>query len=134
MAMTGARSGAPPHRRARARPTASGAPYDLRISASTRDFIALALRQEDPDALFFDRRLLMEGDTDLGLVVKNTVTAAATLSRSWPPARAGRSAPSRAAISHSTPTRWKRASGTADPEPNTVDANTSPAHGWSMPR
>ncbi len=57
------------------RPTASGAPYDLRISASTRDFIALALRQEDPDALFFDRRLLMEGDTELGLVVKNTLDA-----------------------------------------------------------
>lgn len=57
------------------RPAATGVPYDLRISASTRDFIALALRQEDPDALFFDRRLLMEGDTELGLVVKNTLDA-----------------------------------------------------------
>ncbi|MCL4744280.1 MAG: SCP2 sterol-binding domain-containing protein [Burkholderiaceae bacterium] len=57
------------------RPAARGAPSDLRISASTRDFIALALRHEDPDALFFDRRLLLEGDTDLGLVVKNTLDA-----------------------------------------------------------
>ena len=48
---------------------------DLTISASARDFVALALRQEDPDALFFDRRLVMEGDTELGLIVKNTLDA-----------------------------------------------------------
>jgi predicted lipid carrier protein YhbT len=30
-------------------------------------------REEDPDTLFFGRRLLMEGDTDLGLLVKNTL-------------------------------------------------------------
>ncbi|MDO9242899.1 MAG: SCP2 sterol-binding domain-containing protein [Rhodocyclaceae bacterium] len=46
---------------------------DLTISARTRDFIALLAREEDPDTLFFDRRLLMEGDTDLGLLVKNTL-------------------------------------------------------------
>ena len=48
-------------------------PYDpeLTISASLRDFIALGLREEDPDTLFFARRLLIEGDTDLGLTVKN---------------------------------------------------------------
>lgn len=48
---------------------------DLRISAATRDFLALVLREEDPDTLFFSRRLLMEGDTDLGLLVKNTLDA-----------------------------------------------------------
>ena len=48
---------------------------DLRISATARDFLALALREEDPDTLFFGRRLLMEGDTDLGLLVKNTLDA-----------------------------------------------------------
>ena len=48
---------------------------DLVISATTRDFIALALREEDPDTLFFSRRLRMEGDTDLGLLVKNTLDA-----------------------------------------------------------
>lgn len=48
-------------------------PYDpeLTISASLRDFIALGLREEDPDTLFFARRLLIEGDTELGLTVKN---------------------------------------------------------------
>jgi len=46
---------------------------DLTISARARDFIALLAREEDPDTLFFNRRLLMEGDTDLGLLVKNTL-------------------------------------------------------------
>ena len=46
---------------------------DLTISATTRDYLALALREEDPDTLFFSRRLLMEGETDLGLLVKNTL-------------------------------------------------------------
>ncbi|WP_416886074.1 ubiquinone anaerobic biosynthesis accessory factor UbiT [Marinospirillum sp.] len=34
-------------------------------------FVRLALRQEDPDSLFFQRQLLIEGDTELGLGVKN---------------------------------------------------------------
>jgi predicted lipid carrier protein YhbT len=57
------------------RPAVSSSKPDLLISATTRDFIALALREEDPDTLFFNRRLLMEGDTDLGLLVKNTLDA-----------------------------------------------------------
>jgi predicted lipid carrier protein YhbT len=57
------------------RPAVSNAKPDLTISARARDFIALALREEDPDTLFFNRRLLMEGDTDLGLLVKNTLDA-----------------------------------------------------------
>jgi predicted lipid carrier protein YhbT len=48
---------------------------DLILRASTRDYLALALREEDPDTLFFSRRLQMEGDTDLGLLVKNTLDA-----------------------------------------------------------
>lgn len=48
---------------------------DLIIAATVRDFIALALREEDPDTLFFSRRLRLEGDTDLGLLVKNTLDA-----------------------------------------------------------
>lgn len=48
---------------------------DLTLEATTRDFIALALREEDADTLFFDRRLTMEGDTELGLLVKNTLDA-----------------------------------------------------------
>lgn len=55
------------------RPVFDSAPADLTITARARDFLALLLREEDPDTLFFNRRLLMEGDTDLGLLVKNTL-------------------------------------------------------------
>ncbi|HEX8986659.1 MAG TPA: SCP2 sterol-binding domain-containing protein [Rhodocyclaceae bacterium] len=55
------------------RPIFDAAHPDLTISARSRDFIALLAREEDPDTLFFSRRLLMEGDTDLGLLVKNTL-------------------------------------------------------------
>lgn len=55
------------------RPIFDSAPADLTISAKSRDFIALLTREEDPDTLFFSRRLLNEGDTDLGLLVKNTL-------------------------------------------------------------
>jgi predicted lipid carrier protein YhbT len=52
-----------------------GQPADLAITASGHDFLRLARRQEDPDTLFFNRRLSMEGDTELGLMVKNTLDA-----------------------------------------------------------
>ena len=52
-----------------------GAPADLTISAGSYDFFQLAQRREDPDTLFFSRRLSMEGDTELGLVVKNALDA-----------------------------------------------------------
>ena len=55
------------------KPIFDSAAPDLTISARSRDFIALMAREEDPDTLFFSRRLLMEGDTDLGLLVKNTL-------------------------------------------------------------
>lgn len=48
---------------------------DATISAEARDFLALARREEDPDALFFNRRLTMEGDTEVALLVKNTLDA-----------------------------------------------------------
>ena len=51
-----------------------GAP-DLTISASARDFLLLLSRREDPDTLFFSRRLVSEGDTELGLIVKNLLDA-----------------------------------------------------------
>lgn len=44
---------------------------DVTFEATLRDYAALALRTEDPDTLFFARRLRVEGDTELGLVVKN---------------------------------------------------------------
>ena len=48
---------------------------DLTIRANAWDFHQLIQRGEDPDTLFFSRRLLMEGDTELGLLVKNTLDA-----------------------------------------------------------
>ncbi len=51
-----------------------GAP-DLVITASAGDFLLLIGRREDPDTLFFSRRLVSEGDTELGLVVKNLLDA-----------------------------------------------------------
>lgn len=44
---------------------------DVRFSANLNDLILIAARKEDPDSLFFQRRLLIEGDTELGLEVKN---------------------------------------------------------------
>jgi len=53
---------------------AGGRP-DVVIRAQPRDYLALALRREDPDTLFFTRRLAIEGDTELGLIVKNALDA-----------------------------------------------------------
>jgi len=55
------------------RPSFGSAAADLTISARVRDFLALLTREEDADTLFFNRRLRMEGETELGLLVKNTL-------------------------------------------------------------
>jgi O2-independent ubiquinone biosynthesis accessory factor UbiT len=44
---------------------------DVHISGSMYDFLLLASRREDPDTLFFKRRLRLSGDTELGLAIKN---------------------------------------------------------------
>ena len=46
---------------------------DVRITGESPAFILLATRQADPDTLFFQRRIRIEGDTELGLGVKNTM-------------------------------------------------------------
>ncbi len=48
---------------------------DLTIRASLYDFMSMASRQVDPDTLVFQRRLVMEGDTELGLALKNYLDA-----------------------------------------------------------
>lgn len=48
-----------------------GCPANLVIKGSLYDFLVLATRREDPDTLFFQRRLRLRGDTELGLHVKN---------------------------------------------------------------
>ncbi|MFM2481520.1 SCP2 domain-containing protein [Celerinatantimonas sp. YJH-8] len=45
--------------------------YDVLFSGELNDFVLMMGRKEDPDTLFFHRRLVIEGDTQLGLEVKN---------------------------------------------------------------
>lgn len=56
-------------------PRSSSRTADVTISATLDDFARLATRREDPDSLFFARRLLIEGDTELGLRIKNALDA-----------------------------------------------------------
>jgi len=69
-------------------PVAEGAHPDVRIQACTIDLLRLIRRQTDPDTLFFNRRLLIEGDTELGLLLKNTLDGIdpASLLPAWLPA------------------------------------------------
>lgn len=46
---------------------------DATVTADARDFVQLALGKADPDTLFFDRRLTISGDTEIGLLVKNAL-------------------------------------------------------------
>ena len=45
----------------------------LRFRAVAWDYASLAAREADPDTLFFNRRLVVEGDTEIALLVKNTL-------------------------------------------------------------
>ena len=51
------------------------APADVTFGASLEDYLILMRRQEDPDTLFFQRRLMIEGDTEVGLALKNLLDA-----------------------------------------------------------
>ncbi|OCG34822.1 MULTISPECIES: ubiquinone anaerobic biosynthesis accessory factor UbiT [unclassified Gilliamella] len=44
---------------------------DVSFIGNANDLIMIATRRQDPDSLFFQRRLIVEGDTELGLYVKN---------------------------------------------------------------
>jgi len=50
-------------------------PEDVSISGELADFALLATRRADHDTLFFQRRIRIQGDTELGLGVKNTIDA-----------------------------------------------------------
>jgi predicted lipid carrier protein YhbT len=50
-------------------------PPDLAFRANLCAFLQIVTRQEDPDTLFFNRTLDIEGDTELGLTVKNMLDA-----------------------------------------------------------
>ncbi len=50
-------------------------PTNLHISAKSYDFLAMVTRKTDPDTLFFQRKIKMQGSTELGLYVKNFLDA-----------------------------------------------------------
>jgi O2-independent ubiquinone biosynthesis accessory factor UbiT len=65
-----------------------GGEPDLRVVAPASSYLRLLRGEDDPDRLFFERALVMEGDTELGLVLKklglvlkNTLDAIGPL---WP--------------------------------------------------
>ena len=51
------------------------APVVLRIAADASSYWRLLRGRDDADRLFFERALVMEGDTEMGLVLKNTLDA-----------------------------------------------------------
>ncbi|WP_441316218.1 ubiquinone anaerobic biosynthesis accessory factor UbiT [Erwinia persicina] len=54
---------------------AERAEADVWFRGNANDLVLIAARRQDPDTLFFQRRLLIEGDTELGLEVKNLMDA-----------------------------------------------------------
>ena len=44
---------------------------DARVRGTATDLLLLAARLEDADTLFFQRRLVLTGDTELGLAARN---------------------------------------------------------------
>ncbi|HEY5719246.1 MAG TPA: SCP2 sterol-binding domain-containing protein [Gammaproteobacteria bacterium] len=63
-------------------------PADVSMSGDLYDFLLLATRREDPDTLFFQRRLRIEGDTALGLQLKNLLDSLEFGVEELPPAAA----------------------------------------------
>lgn len=55
-------------------------PADVCFRGELHAYLKLLTRQEDPDTLFFNRQLSIEGDTELGLAIKNLLDAI-----DWPP-------------------------------------------------
>ena len=53
------------------RAAAPGMAADLTVSGSVYDFLLLVTGREDADTLFFRRHLRMQGDTALGVYLKN---------------------------------------------------------------
>jgi predicted lipid carrier protein YhbT len=63
-------------------PAPAPSPVVLRIAADGPTYWRLLRGQDDADRLFFERALVMEGDTEMGLVLKNTLDAIGPL---WGP-------------------------------------------------
>jgi predicted lipid carrier protein YhbT len=69
---------------ARFRAAPDGGEVALRVAADALAFLRLMRGEDDADRLFFERALVMEGDTEYGLVLKNTLDSMEPLLR-WPP-------------------------------------------------
>ena len=54
-------------------PVRPGTSPCLRFRAAALDFVRLAAREEDADTMFFNRRLVVEGDTEIAVLVKNAL-------------------------------------------------------------
>ena len=65
------------------RAVADGGPVTLRVVADAGSYFRLLRGEDDADRLFFERALVMEGDTEYGLILKNTLDALGPLLR-WP--------------------------------------------------
>lgn len=61
-------------------PVWHGQDADVSFRGELHAYLKLLTRQEDPDTLFFNRQLTIEGDTELGLAIKNLLDAI-----DWPP-------------------------------------------------
>jgi predicted lipid carrier protein YhbT len=90
----------------------SGATPDVIIEGELQDFWLLASRREDPDTLFFHRRLALKGDVATGLQVKNLLDALEYDTEAHLRAvlgeRAGKMAAGMAAQLRRTAGAWKR--------------------------
>jgi predicted lipid carrier protein YhbT len=60
----------------RANPKQFSQPWHVKISGNLEEFWKLATRAEDPDTLFFNRTLSLEGETETGLFIKNLLDSA----------------------------------------------------------
>ncbi len=58
-------------------------PADLVLRGNLYDYLLLVTRREDSDTLFFQRRLKIEGDTEIGLAIKNFLDAIEIESLPW---------------------------------------------------
>jgi len=56
-------------------PLSPTAGVDVTFTATAADLLRMATRRSDPDTLFFERRLMIDGDTETGLRLKNLLDA-----------------------------------------------------------
>lgn len=58
-------------------------PWNVCIRGELQSFLALLRQTEDADALFFDRRLAVEGDTEIALQLRHALESAIYRRKKW---------------------------------------------------